>query len=293
MFTQVHPLFRDSISVPNFIKGSQTFGWKNLSKAIEERNHEEIWVFVNSIILWLTEYLITEPLTAINASCFPPVFQRKEEINCALGLSPYSKKIGVLIQFGFEVDTLEIHLNEVLDVVDKVFIIESTRTHGGMFRKPLIWDQMNGQERFGRFLPKIVHFVVDDADLANITNVKVPTNGSFSWNSEQLQEMLRWKKFLEWNKGTEFFNETDLLGMKEYIFFRFLCLWKFCNFSGFGDADEVPRRETLNYLKHCILPSDPIDVGIWFPFGTIDQAYITDWPVKGHPFSLGDPTFWS
>lgn len=85
---------------------------------------------------------------------------------------------------------------------------------------------------------------------------------------------------------------------------------------GFGDCDEIASRETVNYLRHCPLKSDPIDVGIWFPFGAIDQAYLTgihrilqnnvrhlyffnllhlsDFPVnKAHPFTLGDPTFWT
>lgn len=34
-----------------------------------------------------------------------------------------------------------------------------------------------------------------------------------SFASEDLQEKLRWKKFLEWNNATKFFNEEDLLGI--------------------------------------------------------------------------------
>ena len=43
-----------------------------------------------------------------------------------------------MLMFGFEVDTLEVQLREVADVVDVVFIVEATVTHHGVrsFCKP-------------------------------------------------------------------------------------------------------------------------------------------------------------
>ena len=38
----------------------------------------------------------------------------------------------LMILFGFEVDTLEIALREQSDVVDKIFLVESTFTHQGV-----------------------------------------------------------------------------------------------------------------------------------------------------------------
>ena len=38
----------------------------------------------------------------------------------------------LMILFGFEVDTLEIALREQCDVVDKIFLVESTTTHQGV-----------------------------------------------------------------------------------------------------------------------------------------------------------------
>ena len=38
----------------------------------------------------------------------------------------------LMILFGFEVDTLEIALREQSDVVDKIFVVESTYTHQGV-----------------------------------------------------------------------------------------------------------------------------------------------------------------
>ena len=37
-----------------------------------------------------------------------------------------------MLMFGFEVDTLEVQLREVADVVDVVFIVEATVTHHGV-----------------------------------------------------------------------------------------------------------------------------------------------------------------
>ena len=36
------------------------------------------------------------------------------------------------LMFGFEVDTLEVQLREVVDVVDVIFIVEATVTHHGV-----------------------------------------------------------------------------------------------------------------------------------------------------------------
>ena len=42
------------------------------------------------------------------------------------------RKLILMILFGFEVDTLEIALREQSDVVDKIFVVESTYTHQGV-----------------------------------------------------------------------------------------------------------------------------------------------------------------
>ncbi len=63
---------------------------------------------------------------------------------------------------------------------------------------------------------------------------------------------------------------------------------------GFGDTDEIPSRHTIHLLKHCQWRNNgPVDIGIWFPMGLVDQAFRTDFPVPGYPYTLGDPTFWT
>jgi beta-1,4-mannosyl-glycoprotein beta-1,4-N-acetylglucosaminyltransferase len=58
-----------------------------------------------------------------------------------------------------ELDVLEIRLNELDPVVDHFVLCEATVTHRGQ-PKPLVFQE--NRERFARFLPKIIHVVVDD-----------------------------------------------------------------------------------------------------------------------------------
>lgn len=36
-----------------------------------------------------------------------------------------------------------------------------------------------------------------------------------------------------------------------------------------------------------------VDIGAWFAWGGLDRAFKPDWPVPGHPWTLGDPTYWT
>lgn len=62
---------------------------------------------------------------------------------------------------------------------------------------------------------------------------------------------------------------------------------------GFGDADEIPSSRTIHLLKQCEMAGPSVDVGVWFAWGRLDRAFKPDWPVPGHPWTLGDPTFWT
>ena len=79
--------------------------------------------------------------------------------------------------FSFELDVLEIALKEQQDLVDKIFLVESSATHRGVrifqilsnfiskfqLTKPLLWESVRLEERFS-FVnsSKLVHVVVDD-----------------------------------------------------------------------------------------------------------------------------------
>ena len=47
------------------------------------------------------------------------------------------RKLALMLMFGFEVDTLEVQLREVVDLVDVIFIVEATVTHHGVGRATL------------------------------------------------------------------------------------------------------------------------------------------------------------
>lgn len=68
-------------------------------------------------------------------------------------------KIYDCFSFFNELDLLEIRLNELDSVVDHFVLMEATKTFQGK-PKPLYFEQ--NKERFAKFLPKIIHVVVDD-----------------------------------------------------------------------------------------------------------------------------------
>jgi len=80
---------------------------------------------------------------------------------------------------------------------------------------------------------------------------------------------------MEWNRRNKFFDPDDIIS--------------------FGDADEIASRHTIHALKYCDLENDtnPIDAGILFLNKCIFKSLETGQPVKGHPYSLGDPTFFT
>ena len=132
------------------------------------------------------------------------------------------------------------------------------------FRKQLSWSELSIQRRFAKFREKIVHLILDDSDIANID---IPKETK-SWSLESLEEKTRWLKVKQWNDMTNSLSDNDLIG--------------------FGDADEITSRKNIQLLKHCPLRSKSLDIGIWFPFGRLDQAFKSDFPVsKKYKYTLG------
>lgn len=82
-----------------------------------------------------------------------------------------------MILFSFEVDTLEIALQEQQDLVDMIFIVESSISHKRVRKyqycnritwvsqepKPLVWESVKFSKRFDFVNPdKIMHVVAND-----------------------------------------------------------------------------------------------------------------------------------
>lgn len=73
-----------------------------------------------------------------------------------------------------ELDTLEIRLGELFDVVDEFILVEATKTFAGQ-EKPLFFAE--NKSRFAPFMSKIRHVIVDD----------MPLNAQSAWTREYHQ----------------------------------------------------------------------------------------------------------
>lgn len=186
-----------------------SFPWSDFEDVVGKNLTKQTLSYSELFIDKLTYFLELEPLVPVNKECKPPPLSTSTEINCTLYSTAFNGvkrpdpvKVAVLLQLGFDVDVLEIHLNELDGVVDKFFITESTHAHYGNIRKPLMWERVRQQDRFKHF--PVIHFIVDDAESANAPDKE--------WSMEYLQERLRWQKFLEWNAATNYFNDADIIG---------------------------------------------------------------------------------
>jgi hypothetical protein len=114
------------------------------------------------------------PPAPANSTCGPPALPQRPVCSGASAFNgtclSSPRRIACMMQLGFESDTLEIALREVVDVVDVVFLVESTRFHNAVGRearvgKPLLWEHVKATDSFS-FLPggKVVHIVIDDAE---------------------------------------------------------------------------------------------------------------------------------
>ena len=235
-------------------------------------------ISAKSLVEALLPFIISEPLDAINPECKPDPLPKPDPSMCQGSVESRifsgqlrSRPIKIIhsVKLGYDVDMLEIHLNELYDVVDYFVIMESIKNHKGKMVKPLIWEFVRMQPRFAKFERKVIHFVMDDLEVIQ----PQPEAGLFG--AERLQEQLRWQKIKHWNEITKFLTSQDLIG--------------------FGDSDEIANRINLHKLRHCALKPDKekIDIGIWFAFGDLETAFKSDYPVPGYPYSIGNPTFWT
>ncbi|EGG14351.1 hypothetical protein DFA_12121 [Cavenderia fasciculata] len=278
---------KEQRELKNFKDDMKSFPWDEYKESVESGNRKLTDGYSQKLLYQLLPYLIAPPLQPINHTCKPEEILLplenitdqycKEYPNLFYGKRTTPIKVGHMIQFGFDVDTLEIHLNELYDIVDHFFIIESAHTHYGGLKKPLIWEQVKYQDRFIRFQDKIIHFILDDADQLRLAPKSTGKDSGDEniFGAEKYQESRRWDKFQEWNKlKGNLYQDTDIIG--------------------FGDTDEVTTRRNIHMLKYCQLKetATSIDIGIWFPYGIVTQAFRSDYPVDdNHPFTLGDPTF--
>ena len=221
----------------------------------------------------MTNWVELEPLEPINETCEPPKLPDFEDIDCSKYPSAFTgkkrtkyAKIGHAIQLGFDVDILEIHLNELYPIVDKIFIAEAKYTHFDGIEKPFVWEEIKDTPRFSKFNDKVVHIKINNPNMSH--NEK----GTTLWFVEGKQEKERWKRIKEWNEKHHYFDNDDVIG--------------------FGDADEICAMKNLQLLRTCEFNS-PVDIGTWFTHGMMERKFFSNYPVPGYPDTLGDPIFFT
>ena len=110
-----------------------------------------------------------------------------------------------LFPFNYELDVLEMRLHELNDTVDFFVILESTRSHRGM-RKPL--GLARNIERFSKFADKIVHVVLDDAELLSLVSAAEASTQADFWDIDMLQHNTLLAKALKAGGG---FRDDDIV----------------------------------------------------------------------------------
>ena len=231
--------------------------------------HAEIEEVRRSLLKWI----LLEPAVQLNESCKAPPLPDPAKLDCKwphdhagfVKKREKPRKLGLAVQYGYEVDVLEMMLSELYDVVDRIFICENMQSHRA-YTKPLLWERLKTQPRFARYSDRVVHLVLDDTDA-------VPPNRRHKLFDEEFnQEHVRFRKVMQWNERHKFFGPDDYIG--------------------FGDTDEIPSRNSLQYLHYCDAGhKGPIDFGLWYAFNNVHHTWRSDWPVPGEPYTFGDPTF--
>lgn len=133
-----------------------------------------------------------------------------------------------------ELDLLEIRLNILNDIVDKFVLVEATKTHQGK-DKPLYFSE--NKNRFEKFLPKIIHVVVDEYP---------DYEGKSTWVLEHHQRNMIAKRLKSCKPNdTILISDLDEIPNSEKI-----AEWK--NKSGI----KIFRQKAFYYFLNCINTSN-------------------------------------
>uniref|UniRef100_A0A0G4HZD5 Uncharacterized protein n=1 Tax=Chromera velia CCMP2878 TaxID=1169474 RepID=A0A0G4HZD5_9ALVE len=230
-------------------------------------------------VVWDLNKFNQIPPFGINSSCTPPPLRLfRTDADCTnppefngtfVGLRATPAVVVDVTVFSFELDTLEIRLNELDDVVDLFFIAEQTVSHLGGSAKPLVFTA--NRNRFAKFAHKIVHIVVDDVE-SSIALSEV--RGGDEWALEfQMRSPLLAQRVARYHfeKPGGVFRSADDVILR-------------------GDLDEVPSRDSLNAFKYCRPRLMPADFAISMPMGKLGSFFASDWPMPGYPYSFTAPS---
>lgn len=184
----------------------------------------------------ILSYLTSHPTVAINNTCTPLVLNTTLIQSDCDSIRAAPAKVIDVSYFLDEVDTLELRLHELDDIVSEHIFYESTQDHHGQANKPLLDDLLTNDIRFQRFKHKVRVVVIDQ---------KKNFSSDVDWSNEHTKEhfvVLQAKQL-----------DPDALVI-------------------FGHIDEIPARSTMAMIQHCDVKL-PLNVGIWFPMGPVDKAF--------------------
>ena len=156
-------LYRDVFESEPWEEIARMLGGKLAKEGRDERDRERESDFLlpitDSAIHSLAAVAAFPPPVAPSASCSLPSLPSSpvcKDPAFTGAVLPKSRRIVLMLLFGFEVsnspsllpfswhcqvDTLEVMLREVVDLVVKIFLVENTVTHRGA-AKPLIWERI-------------------------------------------------------------------------------------------------------------------------------------------------------
>jgi hypothetical protein len=197
----------------------------------------------------LLAYVRAHPIIHIYSTCAP----QRLPIKCSQQRDQDTRLIDIFF-FVNEIDTLEMRLWELDDIVDEYVIIESDQDHHGFPNIPLIDALLQTDSRFTRFKHKVRTILIHQEHHSHV--------GNTDWSHERIKE----------KEGARIARE-----------------YKSSDIIIFGHVDEIPARSTMWSVKQCAEIQLPLNVGIWMPFGYVNRAFRTDWPARNHPYTLGEP----
>jgi len=160
------------------------------------------------------------------------------------------KKVYDVFMFSHELDTLEIRLFELWDIVDEFHIIENTFDFHGRKQQPVLYDTKR-MARFDRFKSKMFFHIND---------------GSFGV-----------RKGIDWSfeEHSTSFAVTIANSLDGIVIF--------------GHTDEIPLRTAVQKLKACDVKL-PLNFASWMPLGNVKDKFRSHFPARGYPYSIGEPS---
>lgn len=153
---------------------------------------ENYRTFIGTLDPWIT----SEP--PIPLSTLPQKFS-SSELNCQeekyssvlTGQKLTQARVIVdFIPFGYDIDKLEVRLQETFNIVDIFVIYESPRTQSGI-SKPLYFSRIKSTKRFLPYLSKLIHFNASDADIQQYTSQVKRKKGDWALEKAMRTVMVR------------------------------------------------------------------------------------------------------